>query len=61
MDPANVVSPVGGDELLESRGVPVMVGGWKVLQRNFKVLTQRRVGLKTEAGGKENNGLKMNT
>lgn len=52
LDPANKVSPIDRDELSESRDVLVVVGGGKVLQGNFKLFTQWRAGVKTEAGGK---------
>lgn len=53
MDPAYEVRPVDGDELLEGRGVLVVVGGRKVLQGDLELLTQRRARVKAEAGGKQ--------
>lgn len=52
VDPADEVSPVYGDELLESRGVLVVEGGGKILQGNFKLFTQWGAGVKTEAAGR---------
>lgn len=50
VDSTDEVSSVDGDELLEGRGVLVVVCGGEVHQGHLKLFTERRPRVKTEAG-----------